>query len=338
MSDVSLQQASALNQELCSLSSIGLPLDVGVEGQGQEVVDKLQKFESLLATRVQRGSTVDQAIADEPQLPSKYRAALLAWLRCEDPTLVLDAISKPAEARQQFRRNIGHTLVYPLIVLSLAYFGFIYLCQVTVPGIEALYRQLWREPSDSLSMLMTSRALMPIWVPLVPLLLVLVLLWWRSRSSQLSWSWVPGNKRYFTALQNADLAEQLAMLVDSRYSIDRSLELVGLLRGTAPVATRDQPAGTGRAQSPAINPKASMPSLLRWALSGDLGGEPLPRVLHFVAQTYRQTAQRQQTIWRVAVPAICGVLLGGAFVLGYALTLFVPVVQLLKDVALPGGA
>jgi type II secretory pathway component PulF len=250
---------------------------------------------------------------------------------------VLDGISKPAETRQQFRWNLGHMLVYPLIVLSLAYFGFIYLCQVTAPSIEALYRQLWQEPSNSLSMLMTSRDLMPIWVPLLPLLLVLALLWWRSRSSQLSWSWVPGSRRYFAAMQNANLAQQLAMLLESGYSLDQSLALVGLLQGSDGTASSARAANTGQLQSAPLDPKASMPSLLRWALSGDLGGEPLPRVLRFVAQTYRQTAERQQTIWRVAMPTIAGVLLGGSFVLGYGLSLFLPVVQLLKDVALPGG-
>jgi type II secretory pathway component PulF len=313
-------------------------LDLGVEGSGEAVAGELQKISSLLATRVQRGSTVDEAIADEPQLPPKYRAALLAWLRCEDPTIVLDAISEPAETRQQFRRNLGHMLVYPLIVLSLAYFGFIYLCQFTAPGIEALYRQLWQEPSDSLSMLITTRNLMPIWVPLVPLLLFLALLWWRSRSSRFSWSWVPGSRRYFTAMRNDHLAQQLAMLVESGYSLDESLALVGQLRGSNFVASSVHAADSGQVPSAPVDPQASMPSLLRWALSGDLGGEPLPRVLRFVAQTYRQTAERQQTIWRVAVPSICGVLLGGSFVLGYSLSLFLPVVQLLKDVALPGGA
>ena len=35
-------------------------------------------------------------------------------------------------------------------------------------------------------------------------------------------------------------------------------------------------------------------------------------------------------------PTICGVLLGGTFVLGYGLSLFLPVIQLLKDISLPG--
>lgn len=334
MGDVSLQQVSAFNQQLAALSATGLPLDIGIAGSGPAVIGRLQEIDSLMEIRIQRGSTLDQAIADDPKLPSKYRAALLAWLRCEDPTIVLDGISRPAEIRQQFRRNMGHMLVYPLILFSLAYFGFIFLCRFTAPGIEALYRQLWQMPGDSLTVLMTGRALMPLWVPLVPLLLLLAILWWRLRSSQLSWSWVPGSQRYFAAMQNANLAQQLAMLLESGIPLDESLVLLGLVSDIESDASAADAAGSGQSTSVTID---ALPSLMRWALSGDLGGEPLPSVLRFVSQTYRQTAEREQTIWRVAVPTICGVLLGGLLVLGYALTLFLPVVQLLKDVALPIG-
>jgi type II secretory pathway component PulF len=115
------------------------------------------------------------------------------------------------------------------------------------------------------------------------------------------------------------VAQQLATLLESGCSLEESLALVG--------AGGDRPDDT-----------EAFPPLLRWAVREDLGGEPMPRVLRFVAQTYRQTAERQQTIWRVVAPTICGVVLGGMFVLGYGLSLFLPVIQLLRDVSLPGGA
>ncbi len=112
-------------------------------------------------------------------------------------------------------------------------------------------------------------------------------------------------------------------------SLQESVALAGPLRGIA------APGGWRQA---ARMPLGSLPSLLRWAVSGDLGGEPMPKALRFVAQTYRQKAHRQEAIWRFVAPTICGVLLGGTFVLGYSLSLFLPVVQLLKDISLPGGA
>ena len=104
-------------------------------------------------------------------------------------------------------------------------------------------------------------------------------------------------------------------MLDSGCSIDDSLALVGA----------------------STTSSAAQPSLMHWALTGDLAGEPLPRVLRFVAESYRQKAERQQTIWRVVAPTICGVVIGAVLVLGYGLGLFLPVVQMLKDVAMPPG-
>jgi hypothetical protein len=200
----------------------------------------------------------------------------------------------------------------------------LYLCSVTAPKIEAVYAQLSHAPSNSLTMLIAGRDLIPIWGPLVPLLLVLTLIWWRRNSKRASWNWLPGSSRLVDAMQNADLAQQLARLTESGLSLEESLKLVGPLPGEA------NPNGTQSTQS--------LPSLLRWALSGDLGGEATPRILLLIAQTYRSHARRQSAIWRIAAPSICGILLGGTFVLGYCLSLFLPMVQLLKDISLATGA
>jgi type II secretory pathway component PulF len=166
---------------------------------------------------------------------------------------------------------------------------------------------------------------MPIWAPLLPLLLIVAVIGWRLRVSGLSW--LPGSSRYLDAVRSANMAQQLARLMESGMSLQESVALAGPLQGAA--------AADGKGSDDAWE---SWPALLRWAVSGDLGGEPMPKALRFVAQTYRQKARRQEAIWRFVAPTICGVLLGGMFVLGYSLSLFLPVVQLLKDISLPGGA
>ena len=326
MNDASRQKLLAFNRELAALSATGLPLDLGMEGSEESLPGRLEEFSSLVSLRVGRGQSLEQAIADEPKLPPQYRAALSTWLSCDDSSVALDQVTRPAMARQQLGFSVGQSMVYPLVVLTLTYFAFLYLCSITAPKIEAMYAQLSQSPSSSLAVLVAGRNLIPIWGPLLPLLLVLTLVWWRWNSKRVSWTWMPFGSRYLDAMRNADDAQQLARLTESGLSIQESLILVRPFAGEANVAS-----------SPKDATVRSLPSLLRWAVSSDLGGEPAPRILRFVADTYRQNARRQATIWRVVTPAICGVLLGGTFVFGYALSLFLPVVQLLKDVSLPGG-
>ena len=73
--------------------------------------------------------------------------------------------------------------------------------------------------------------------------------------------------------------------------------------------------------------------MLRWALTGELGDQPLPEILSFAADAYRQSAQRQAAICRIALPTLIGALLGGAVVFAYGLCVFGPYIRLLQDLS-----
>lgn len=327
MTDSSLQRLTEFNEQLSALSAADVPLDLGIQGSHDEIMAQLDQYQSVIANQCQDGKSVEQVLTESSDLNPTYRSAAWAWLHCRDSSIVLDGISTPADTRSQFGRNVGRTLVYPLIILSLAYLGFLYLCNFVGPKIDAIYGQLEESPGTSLSFLLRARETMPIWALLLPLLVVVGLIWWKSSSSQFTWNWIPGNSRYFSSVRDANIARQLATLLESGCSLEDSLKLVDQL----PIwQLPGRNAKDGSGQPPAG-------ALLRWAVTDDVGDEPLPRVLRFVEHTYRQSAQRQQTIWELVAPTICGVLLGGAFVLGYGLSLFLPVIQMLKDVSMPGG-
>ncbi len=322
MSDRSIQNVIAFNRELASLAAAGLPLDFGVRvgPQGSHHDDRitssvramLDQVNTALTTRVAQGQTLEQAAVEEPLLTPTYRQALLTYLRCDDPRIALDALSTPATTHRRFALGIGSAMVYPLILLTIAYFGFLYLCQVTGPAIESMYRQAGQEPSWSVSFLSDARHWIPVWVPLVPLLILMALLWWKLRGSKLSWTWLPGTKRYCQSVENAHVANQLAGMLESGCDLNETL---------ATVLPQSQP--------------NQLPPLLRWAIEGDTGDEPLPKVLRFVALTYQQSAERQEKVWRVLTPMIFGLAFGGLLVFCYGLSLFLPVVQLLQDISLP---
>ncbi|MFK8113263.1 MAG: hypothetical protein AB8B91_13730 [Rubripirellula sp.] len=318
MPEISLQRVREFNQDLRAIASAGVPVDLGkMHGT---VAEKMSQIDAALKERVERGESIEQAIAEAPELPETYRASLGTWLRCDDPTIALDEITAPAFAQQTLGRNLGQALTYPLIVLTLTYVGFLYVCNVMVPTLESFYEQWRMEPSHSLAILTIGRKLMPVWVPLIPLLLVFFAAWWYRSGSRKTWSWLPGAKKYYTSMRSANFARQMSRLMASGCSKEEAIEMAVPLLGN-----------TGGSKP------TELPSLLNWAIHGDLAGEPRDRVLRMVAETYRKAADRQSTIWRVAVPAVGGVLLGGAFVFGYGLSLFYPVVALLKDLSIPGG-
>jgi type II secretory pathway component PulF len=323
MADRSIQDIIAFNEELAALVAAGLPLDLGGTGvnaehhqdvrSSTETRVMLDQVNTALSRRVGQGQTIEQAVSEEALLTSNLRRALLTYLRSDDARLALESLAAPASSRQRFATGLGSAMVYPMILLTVAYFGLLYLSQVTGTTIESMYVQLEQTPPTAVSLLSGARRWIPIWGTVVPLLVAVTLLWWHLRGSTMSWSWIPGSKRYYDAADNAERANQLAGMLESGCGLEESLQTV------FPESTRIE----------------SLPPLLHWAIEADTGDEPLHNTLRFVARTYQQKAERQERAWSLRAPVLCGLAFGGLLVLGYGLCLFVPVVQLLNDVALP---
>jgi len=322
MSETSLQQVIALNRELTALAATGLPLDIGL-GRGESLEGRLDSINTAFSTRVARGESIEQIVRSSPEMPARYRAGLWAWIHHPDPSIALNGFAVPAEARRDFGRYVGRTLFYPLLLLCLAYLGLVMLCLLTAPALEALFEQLFQS-TERIQWLSSARALLPFWAPLFPLLMILVVLVWRQRFRRAAWNWVPGSRRYYDAIDHANLANQLALLIESGRTPEEAIALL-----QAPSTEADA--------RPSITVD-SLPSLLKWALTARLPGDSLPSVLHLVAESYRQTSERQQHLWRMVMPTIAGAVLGGVVVMAYGLGLFLPIIELLRSFSTPVGA
>ena len=75
------------------------------------------------------------------------------------------------------------------------------------------------------------------------------------------------------------------------------------------------------------------PPFLRWALLHSEATTGRARALRMAADIYRQAAKRREERLRIVAPMVVCVVLGGGVTLLYGLSLFVPVVQLLRAMA-----
>ncbi len=333
MHDVTLEQVMDLNEELASLSAAGVPIDLGDPQHSTE--ELLAQINAALALRTSLGQPIDAALTDDQNLPTVYRNAVLTGLQTNQWSLALDGMSRQPTAWDDLRSTTGQALVQPLIVLVLAYFGFIVLCLTFFPAIDGIYEQLRAQPNWGVRFLAFSRAWMPVWVPLVPLLIVAGIIFWHRREHRHR-PWVPGSRRYFATVAYSTFAEQLSKLLAAGVSLPASLRLAGkassdelLMRTSEVIAAareRNEP-WTAGAQAQV----SALPPLLRWVLTSNLEGESLPELLRFTAETYRQSADRQSDVWHIALPTVLSALLGGAIVLGYGLSLFIPYLNLMVD-------
>lgn len=334
MSDLSPRRVLAFNKELAALSAAGLRMDLG---SPTETVDQvLERANTNFALRTSLGQSAVDALADDDQLPLVYRQAMQAGLLTDSPAVVLDGVSCQLAARDELRRTLGYSFVQPLVLLTLAYLGILFLCLHFSPRLEGIYDQMRQAPSASLSALRAARIWMPVWAPLAPVLLVGTIFLWRRGGGKLR-PWIPFAGRYTTALQHASFANQLATLLEHDVPLAEGLRLASGVTGDPALIEASSALALAAERGeklPAENPLLqTLPPLLRWAFTGELDDQPLPEILRFAADTYLQSAERQAAICRIALPALIGALLGGTVVFVYALCVFGPYIQLLRDLS-----
>ena len=333
MNAASSERIADFHQDMLGLVATGIPIDLGFSSSNTIKQSLDQNLTAIKSVAHEREISIEQAVSATPDLSVRYRTAVLTWLECDDPTIALDFVTTPGVAQQNLSRSLGQSLLYPMIVLMLTFVAFLFLCNVTSPRMDAIYAQLGRAPSDSLSFLTMCRESMPVWGTAIPLFVILSFIWWKTRGVHRQWSWLPGSRRYFDASCNAGVARQMARMIDGGMSLENALTLSHPTAGAGGTSLGASLSGVeGRRSSEALSP------LLDWAIHSDIGTQPRSRVLRMVADTYSRTARRRASILRVAIPAILGVLVGGVLVFGYGLSFFMPMIELLKEISAAEGA
>ena len=336
MNDVTLDDILALNEELAALDAAGIPLRLGPAGSRGVSAEALRRCQENFTLRANLGQPLESAMMENEQLPPVYRGALAAGLRSGQLAATLDGISRQATADQQMRSLVGRSFVLPLILLVLTLLGFVGLCLYYAPTLEQMYQQMRRPPSAPLTVLVTACQWLPYWATAAGLLVLGGCIYWRSGRG--AWQpWVPGARRYTQAVQNANFANQLALLTEKGIPLAEGLPLAASVTGDEKLISASSALAEAYARGDRLPTDAvelqPLPPLLRWALTGDLGDQPLPEVLRFAETTYRHKAERREAVWRFVLPGMIGALLGGLIIFCYGLSLFVPYVYLLEDLS-----
>jgi type II secretory pathway component PulF len=324
MSQNPLAPVIAYHDQLKRLSAAGVALDLGLEkndapSKHRDVLKAIQRAEVALQLRVGLGQPLTDAVFAARELTPKYRASLLSWIETADIPTAFDPLTKSARDFVRVRRQLEINFIHPLIILTLVWLAFIVLCSTMVPRLVTIYQQMWKQPTALLHWLITIQHWMPVWIVLFPILLLVLVayLYWKSRRS--NGLRLSGTKRYLETLHLAQFADQLAM---------------GLEEG------REQSEVISQAEASltkSIRTTSDTAPLMNWVLTGDLGNEPKSKILRKIAACYRQLAMERMSRWQSVFPAFLMLVIGGSAVFAYGFSLFLPLIDLLNTLTLPGG-
>jgi general secretion pathway protein F len=346
---LALEQLVALNDEIAALVRTGLPLERGLRNVGSDVPGRLGGTLTSLAERMSRGASLPEALeAEGDRLPPIYRAIVEAGLRAGRLSAALESLAAFVRAYLDSRRTIGLALSYPLLVLALAYALFMMLLTLVVPRFLGAFATFRIPVPAALKGLGWLGDNLVYWWPWLPLLLVVMLVFWvwsgqsASFAPRRAWSvlrmfpWMGGVLRHYEAANFADL---LGLLIEHDVPYPSALTLasqatgdVAVIRlGSALAAT----VAAGNAPATVLRNQRALPPLLCWLLAagreqGDLAGS-----LHVLAAIYRKRADYEAEKIRVFLPMIMLLGIGLTATLIFGLSLFVPMTTLLKDLVVP---
>lgn len=316
--EITFQDVLFFHKQLRTLSDAGLLFDLKIGPSGLPFSAKLELIETRLALELgkgQRDKGVVEAIAQANEIPEIYGLALASWVQCDQPVEALKALHEPAVSRSRIAANFRYSIMQPLIVLTLVYFGMLYMSIYTTPRLESIHMQIRQPLSSSLEILVAIKRAMHIWGPAVPALIVLIAIWCRQRSTRSRFAWLPGSTQLDATVRNANFAESTACLLDAGQSMQQTTASSSVVRPVRDVG--------------------ELSALLRWALASPVPEHERSKLLRSVARVYRQSEIRQSTRLQSALPVVVSALFGGFLVLGYGLGLFAPVVQLVNMLSLP---
>jgi type II secretory pathway component PulF len=345
---ITIDQLLALNEEIAALVRAGVPLDRGLLEAGRDVRGRLGRIAAVLGRRLGRGeSLVDALDAERQSIPPLYRAVVEAGTRAGRLPVALEGIARYVRGYSEARSAIGLALWYPVLVLSLAYGLFIGMAVLFAPRFLIAFESLGLVVIEPLRWLERIGRSAHLWWPIGPILIAVLLVSW-VQSGRVSgmqtqlWNvlrFFPWMGSLLADYEAANFSELLALLLEHQVPYPSALVLAAassgdprLIRGARAVAeavTRGEPAA---AALETVDRAAFLP-MLRWTLSTGQAQGSLVAALHNLSVHYSKRAKFQAEKLSVFLPMILLIIIGATTTLFYALTLFVPLTSMLRELS-----
>lgn len=358
---MTLDDLVALNDEIAGLVRAGVPLEMGLASWGGDLPGQLGRTVARLGAAIERGQSLPQSLAeDSAQIPPVYGAIVAAGLKSGRLPSALESLATSARNLKEVRGAIGLAVLYPLVLIFVGYFLFLLLLVHFVPALLLVYEN---RPPKFLSWLANLGALAATEIPipftnrfffaafLPPLLLVLAAAtwWFRSRralvlDSGFSGWWlrlIPMAGRAVRDARTASLAEILGLLIEHDVPLHEAIVLAAectanprLVRSAKSLAASMQQGALGADSWKQLD---GFPPLLAWLIASGGRKQTLAAMAGHVADTYRRRTLREAQWLRDYLPMWLIIIVGGALVALYGITLFLPFSQLMETLSGPVG-
>ena len=181
---ITLEQFTALNEELAALARVGIPLERGLADLSRDLPGRLGTLAGEIGRRLSDGESLLQVLSDERLgVPVAYRAVLEAGVRSGRLGQALQDVAETARRARELRLAVFLAQLYPVLVVMVAYVVLLVLLVIVTPRILAAYPPLTESFPTAWDWLLPLGASAPLWAPWPPVIgLALLIVYWRRMS------------------------------------------------------------------------------------------------------------------------------------------------------------
>lgn len=345
---LTLEQLSALSDEIAALSRAGVPLDRGLKELARELPGRLGRVAGSVGDQLALGQPLAQIVGDlGTALPPAYQTVIAAGLRAGRLPAALEGVSRSARRISQLRRSIGLSLIYPLILLVVAWVLCLFVLLNLAPVMARMLVEfdVTRLPIESYLIRVTDTVW--IWGPLVPLVASLWVLWAWRRSGRialgkevhplLALGPVGMLSRMQRAGRMASLADLLALLLAHDVPLAEAVALAAGACGSMRLSRAGQLLAEQLRRGERIEqPPAGFAPLMAWTIASGQSQAQLVRTLQRTAEIYRDEFNTRGQWLTLYVPLLVTIGLCGTIIIAFAVVTLGPWVAIMLRLAQPG--
>jgi general secretion pathway protein F len=321
---ITLEDLAALNREVAALVRSG----------------PTGRLAAQLGEDMSAGNSLSAAVAARGDLlPPIYRAVVAAGVRSGRLALALEGFADAAAQIAALRRNTLQAIIYPMIVISLAWVMFLALATNALPEHERVTNhRFW-----GASLQITNSTLWILAAALPLLLVVLVVAWWRATAAP--WSgrqpgWlqrIPGGRRANRLSAQANFADLLHLMLMCQAPLPEALPLAasasGALSLKAPATELAAALERGEPMVAQRDALHQLPPMVRTALMAPGESAGMLAGLRRASDTYRERATSWVANASVIMPVAITLGVGVGVVGLYGLLILMPYFATLREIA-----
>jgi type II secretory pathway component PulF len=337
----------ALNEQIAGMAKAGLPLDRGLAGLAREMGHgRLRAVTSAIAQDLESGTPLPDAVERRrSELPPYYASLITAGIRTGRLPEVLATLSAYARTIAVTRAIVVESLIYPTVVISLAFLLLTMLLYFIVPQFDGIFTDFRMSlPALTEFVLIIGRNPWPTAEVVGSLVIIAAILWvigHATPAGRRGWArFVYSIPVVGTLIRSARLAafsDLLAVLVEYEMPLPEAVRLAGEASSDPLMAYRTAVVHDrlvhGTTFGASLRGLGLLPEWVAWmAGAGEQRGALAP-ALRQIANVYRRQVEARAALLQSILPAFMIIGTAGLVVGVFVIALMLPLIKLIEGLS-----